>query len=236
MLPSSPYEDRVHVETLRLLVAMAWADREVVQEEIDQILALGTQVGLSDADRDALVRDLSDAGRLPAPDLALLRAHAPEVLSAVDAILAADHRIVPDEVAARRAVRALLVERRPQSRTDEDPAMTTGDQIRERLVTRRRAVLARYLTERALAEEELGGAPEIEAIENATEQWDASVLARLADADAEALRRIDAALARLEAGRYGTCAVCRSHIDDARLAAIPEAVTCTECARASEPL
>ena len=45
------------------------------------------------------------------------------------------------------------------------------------------------------------------------------------------LSEIDAALARLDAGSYGTCERCGGAIADARLAARPEARLCIGCAR-----
>lgn len=42
----------------------------------------------------------------------------------------------------------------------------------------------------------------------------------------------DDALARLAAGRYGTCAACDGRIPLARLRALPETTVCVECKRA----
>ena len=44
------------------------------------------------------------------------------------------------------------------------------------------------------------------------------------------LEAIDRALARLEAGSYGTCAACGDEIPLARLHALPTATTCADCA------
>ncbi len=44
------------------------------------------------------------------------------------------------------------------------------------------------------------------------------------------LQQIDAALARLAAGTYGTCAICGEPIGATRLAVVPYARTCTDCA------
>jgi RNA polymerase-binding transcription factor DksA len=41
---------------------------------------------------------------------------------------------------------------------------------------------------------------------------------------------VDQALHRLQAGLYGRCAHCGGQIDERRLEAIPEAITCIECA------
>ena len=46
---------------------------------------------------------------------------------------------------------------------------------------------------------------------------------------AETLARIDAALARLDAGMYGDCFDCGDEISDKRLRALPFAVRCTSC-------
>ena len=46
---------------------------------------------------------------------------------------------------------------------------------------------------------------------------------------ADTLRRIDEALLRVDAGKYGTCIVCDSEISAARLRALPFAVRCTAC-------
>jgi len=45
----------------------------------------------------------------------------------------------------------------------------------------------------------------------------------------ETLTRIDAALVRLDAGEYGSCASCGADISQTRLRALPFAVRCTAC-------
>ncbi|MCO1658726.1 TraR/DksA C4-type zinc finger protein [Pseudonocardia sp. S2-4] len=50
----------------------------------------------------------------------------------------------------------------------------------------------------------------------------------LVDTVAVQRRRIEAALARLDEGTYGTCSVCGTEIDDERLEARPEVDTCRE--------
>ena len=66
--------------------------------------------------------------------------------------------------------------------------------------------------------------------EQATEAADDEALA---SEDALVTREIAAvigAIARINAGNYGTCATCGADIAPARLAAIPEARFCIECA------
>lgn len=56
-------------------------------------------------------------------------------------------------------------------------------------------------------------------------------MANAADARrAGELRRIDAALQRLDAGEYGWCAACGEAIAEARLAIDPAAARCADCA------
>jgi DnaK suppressor protein len=56
----------------------------------------------------------------------------------------------------------------------------------------------------------------------------------LAQVQAETLQRIDAALARLAAGRYGDCAECGAPIPSQRLRALPFAVRCLDCEASRE--
>ena len=55
--------------------------------------------------------------------------------------------------------------------------------------------------------------------------------------NADTLTRIDEALARLDAGHYGTCIECGDDIAERRLRALPVAVRCHECesGREAEP-
>jgi DnaK suppressor protein len=51
---------------------------------------------------------------------------------------------------------------------------------------------------------------------------------------AETLTRIDAALLRLDAGKYGTCFECDGEISEQRLRALPFAVRCQACEKRRE--
>jgi RNA polymerase-binding transcription factor DksA len=63
----------------------------------------------------------------------------------------------------------------------------------------------------------------------AAEQRDGAMLNVLGEMEHNQLEAIRAALARVDAGTYGTCAACEEEIDPARLAAIPEAALCIGC-------
>ncbi|BBK44459.1 hypothetical protein STVA_44790 [Allostella vacuolata] len=49
------------------------------------------------------------------------------------------------------------------------------------------------------------------------------------------IRRIDAALARIEAGEYGYCAICGEQIAAGRLDREPTTSVCADCARPGGP-
>ena len=69
--------------------------------------------------------------------------------------------------------------------------------------------------------------------EGATLAFERQHAAALLEAAREQLAAIDAALGRLEAGRYGRCERCGQPIGADRLAARPTALTCIRCALAS---
>ena len=111
--------------------------------------------------------------------------------------------------------------------------MTAYPQIKQRLLQRRKDLLARYHDEIARASEELDSR-EAEPVDNASELWDARVLSRLSNADAHALAQVVEALHRLEDGGYGLCVQCGEEIESARLDAVAEAATCFDCAVTAE--
>jgi RNA polymerase-binding transcription factor len=108
------------------------------------------------------------------------------------------------------------------------------DTVRQHLERRRQAILE--TTRRAAAElEGLRSAerdPEFE--EGAQSEHEQFTLARLTDAERREAGQIDAALARIDAGEYGTCVDCEQEIDPRRLAALPDALLCAECAERRE--
>ena len=66
--------------------------------------------------------------------------------------------------------------------------------------------------------------------DRASERQGDEVLEALGKADLDEIRRIDAALDRIEAGSYGTCAKCGDPISVERLQAVPTAALCRNCA------
>jgi DnaK suppressor protein len=66
--------------------------------------------------------------------------------------------------------------------------------------------------------------------EGATLAFEREHAAALLAAAKAQIAAVDAALERLNAGRYGTCEVCGQPIGTERLAARPSATTCVRCA------
>jgi len=108
------------------------------------------------------------------------------------------------------------------------------DTLRVELQRRRRVLLETF--RRAGAElDALRSAerdPEFE--EGAQTEHEAFTLARLGENQRRELQQIDAAIARIDAGEYGICKDCEQEIDPRRLAALPYALLCTECATRNE--
>ncbi len=66
--------------------------------------------------------------------------------------------------------------------------------------------------------------------DRASERQGDEVLEALGQAELSELKRIDAALRRMEDGSYGTCQTCGRPVAEARLIAVPEAAQCISCA------
>ena len=81
-----------------------------------------------------------------------------------------------------------------------------------------------------------GGTDDEHDPEGATLAFERQHTAALLDQAREQLTAIDAALGRLEAGRYGRCDRCGQPIGADRLAARPAALTCVRCAGGGGPV
>ena len=106
--------------------------------------------------------------------------------------------------------------------------------LRTELLRRRRTILE--TARRAQHElEGLRGAerdPEFE--EGAQSEHEQYTLSLLGEVQRREISMIDAALARIESGEYGVCLDCETEIDARRLAVLPFALLCTDCASRRE--
>jgi DnaK suppressor protein len=105
---------------------------------------------------------------------------------------------------------------------------------RKQLLEAWRQELQRSLTDklasvRANTGHETGRPETLDAADASETDLQLDVSVSLTEMTAEALRRIDAALARIASGDYGVCAECGADIPTNRLAALPFAVRCRDC-------
>ena len=82
--------------------------------------------------------------------------------------------------------------------------------------------------------EEMGGSSDNHIGDTATATLDREIDYTLEDNSGRMLAQIDAALARADAGTYGTCTRCGRPIAEERLEATPWASLCIDCQRESE--
>jgi len=102
----------------------------------------------------------------------------------------------------------------------------THDDLRARLEARR----AELTGELKRIEDQLDDEPSKDWEDRAAERQGDEVLEAMGQHDLTELRAIDAALARMDDGSYGTCATCGGEISPERLAAVPTAALCRTCA------
>ena len=103
------------------------------------------------------------------------------------------------------------------------------DELREQLLERRRNLarrVSRIQADRRHEREPLDRDPDEQSLQLENDE----VLDALDETEREELRAIDAALARIEQGSYGTCTACQGTIAPERLRALPTATTCRACA------
>ncbi len=106
--------------------------------------------------------------------------------------------------------------------------------LRTDLLRRRRTILETA----ARAQEELealrGAERDPEFEEGAQREHEQYTLSLLSEVQRRQVSMIDAALARMDAGEYGVCTDCELDIDPKRLAVLPFALLCTDCASRRE--
>jgi DnaK suppressor protein len=101
--------------------------------------------------------------------------------------------------------------------------------IRERLLRRREELRARAAEASAEARHE-DDPLSADFAEQVTQRENDDVLGAISDSARHELTQVEAALKRLAAGRYGTCAGCGQALELPRLQALPHADRCCSCA------
>lgn len=96
MRPSAG-EALLQLETIGLLLQLAWADLEVHEKEAQLVLERATSLGVPPFMVEQISRCLRAEEPLPAPDLQLLKGRKEDVLQACHALLAVDDQITAEE-------------------------------------------------------------------------------------------------------------------------------------------
>lgn len=110
----------------------------------------------------------------------------------------------------------------------------TTDKMKELLLAQKREILDTLVATnadfRAIVEE----MDPKDFADVASDDIDRKMLEALGTQDIKRLRAIDAALSRIQQGKYGLCMKCGKKIPTERLTAIPYAVLCIDCQKGEE--
>jgi hypothetical protein len=103
-------DDRFGIETMKLLLQVAWAEGGTNLAEKRILQGLGRSWSVPERELQKIVALLEAGKPLPAPDMSVLKARPDEVLEAVQALIAADGRIAPDEERVLEEIKGRLDE------------------------------------------------------------------------------------------------------------------------------
>jgi hypothetical protein len=106
MTPSA--EDRFNTEVIKLLLQVAWSDRQLTHSEQLVIFGLGRSWLVPEPELQALMAALKSGGPLPAPDLETLRSRPDDVLDAVRALAVSDGSFADSEKAMIERIKTML--------------------------------------------------------------------------------------------------------------------------------
>jgi DnaJ-domain-containing protein 1 len=94
---SMSIEPDLHLEVIKLLLQVAWADHEVQPAERSVLLSYAREHGMSMEELEELSRYVEGEAPLPPPNLGLLRQHKEQAMAVVCTLLGSDKRLKQDE-------------------------------------------------------------------------------------------------------------------------------------------
>ncbi len=101
-------EDRFNIEVIKLLLQLAWVDRDVTHAERLVIRGLGRSWSVPETELNSLMESLKAGGALPEPDLEVLRTRPDDVLEAARALCVSDGKLAEGEKALLERITARL--------------------------------------------------------------------------------------------------------------------------------
>jgi DnaK suppressor protein len=108
------------------------------------------------------------------------------------------------------------------------------DNLRTELLRRRSAIIQTARHAQSELEALRGAERDPEFEEGAQSELEQYTLSLLGEVQRREIAMIDAALARIDTRQYGVCVDCETDIDPRRLAVLPFALLCTDCANRRE--
>jgi DnaK suppressor protein len=105
--------------------------------------------------------------------------------------------------------------------------------FRERLLHKKQEILEAYNKNKSYGKEADGEATQ-DIADKASNSYTKEFLFSLSNTERELLHEVDDAIARIEARRYGVCAVCEEDMNTKRLEAVPWARLCLACQEKQE--
>jgi tellurite resistance protein len=106
MTPST--EDRFNTEVIKLLLQIAWSDRQLTHAEHLVIFGLGRSWNVPELELQALLKQLKAGGPMPEADLEVLRTRPDDVMDAARALAISDGKFADTEKAMIDRIKALL--------------------------------------------------------------------------------------------------------------------------------
>ena len=108
------------------------------------------------------------------------------------------------------------------------------NQMRESLEMLKKEIIEKLVADSSEFREILEDMDPKDLVDIAADDIDRKTLEALGSQELKRLKAIDAALSRIENGRYGLCAKCNKKIPSERLKAIPYALMCIDCKTSDE--
>ncbi|MBT8491809.1 MAG: TerB family tellurite resistance protein [Deltaproteobacteria bacterium] len=100
----------LHREVIKLLIQVAWADQQIVDEERDHLLTTARSSGLSDEELADIEAALSDPASMTPPDFELLKRYKQDAKRAATVLMRIDGKVSAREVALLASINELLGE------------------------------------------------------------------------------------------------------------------------------
>ena len=101
-------EDRFNTEVIKLLLQVAWSDRQLTHSEQLVVFGLGRSWSVPERELQALLEKLKAGGPLPEPDIEVLRTRPDDVMEAVRALAVSDGKFADSEKDMIERIKAKL--------------------------------------------------------------------------------------------------------------------------------